>query len=182
MVITGLLILRAGFRLAWISTVFALLTLIALPHVLSVLSWQMYIVRGASMEPSISLGSVVLIEPADPTQVHPGDIVTFRAGANNVVTHRVIAVSGGSQLAFATKGDANTSADPVTVPADAIVGRVGYSVPVLGFVLNTLASTAGVVIILGILGTLLLGGWFIEELAATLGPSAERGTVAEPAI
>jgi len=175
-------VIRAAFRALWVAGVLALLALVAVPHGLDVLDRQTYVVSGASMAPAIPIGSVVVTQPVDAREVEPGDVITFRVGSGKVVTHRVLDVTGGSEIAFATKGDANASADPVTVPAGALLGRVVLAMPVVGLILTVLATTAGTLIALGILATLLLGGWFIDELVDALAPVSTGGAVAEPGI
>jgi signal peptidase len=181
MLIDSLRVVRTSFRVLWIGGMIALIALVAMPHVVGVFGRQVYIVRGASMSPEIQIGAVVLIDHVDRSQIKTGDVITFRVGSGNVVTHRVTAVLGDSELSFSTKGDASNSADPVPVPADAVLGRVQFSVPAIGLVMTTLSSTAGMIVVFGIFGTLLLGGWFIDELVATLVPGKRRGAVAEHA-
>jgi signal peptidase I len=170
----ALKVIRGAFRVLWIAGMLVLVSLVALPHVLGALDRQMYIVRGGSMTPQIPIGAMVVTHEVDATAIRAGDVITFRVGTGNVVTHRVTQVTGDSQLAFETKGDANDTEDAVPVPADAVLGRVELDVPTLGFVVNALASTAGMVVILGIFGTLLIGGWFIDELAATVVGTTRR--------
>lgn len=182
MLIHSLRVTRTAFRILWIAGMVALIALVAMPHLLGVFGRQVYIVRGASMTPEIPIGAVVVVGQVDRTTIQTGDVITFRVGTGNVVTHRVTAVNGGSELSFATKGDASSSADPVPVPADAVLGKVEFDIPAIGLVMTTLASPAGMIVVLGIFGTLLIGGWFIDELVATLVPGNRRGAVAEQAI
>jgi signal peptidase I len=181
-VIRALRVIRGCFRALWVAGVVAVVSIVAMPHVLGAFDRQMYVVRGASMTPDIALGAVVVVHEVDPAQIRVGDVITFRAGSGVVVTHRVTQVSAGSQLSFATKGDASDAPDPVVVPAEAVVGVVELDVPALGLLLTTLASTGGTVLVLGLLVTLLLGGWFIDELVATVAPLAARRSVAKSAI
>jgi signal peptidase len=181
MLIKSLRVTRTCFRILWIAGVVALIALVGLPHVLGLLGRDVYVVRGASMSPDIPIGAVVVVDDIDRSAIKPGDVITFRVGTGNVVTHRVTAVNPGPELSFATKGDASNSADPVPVPANAVLGRVEFDVPTVGLIMTTLASTAGMVVVLGLFGALLIGGWFIDELVATVTPG-RRGATAEPAI
>ena len=174
MLINALRVIRGAFRVLWVAGMFALVALVALPHVLGVVDRQLYIVRGGSMTPNIPIGSLLITHEVDPQTIQTGDVITFRVGTSAVVTHRVSGVSGGSQLSFDTKGDANESADPVPVPADAVLGRVDVELPTLGLVLNTLASTPGMLVVLGIFGSLLIGGWFMDELVSTVSAASRR--------
>lgn len=61
-----------------------------------------------------------------------GDIITFRID-DTVVTHRVTENRNGI---CTTKGDANKTADPVSVKESQIIGRVVFSLPYLGYVIH----------------------------------------------
>ena len=92
-----------------------------------------YIVTGGSMEPNIHKGSLVLVEPVDPSTVEIGDVITFQQ-YGQTTTHRVVTI--GETLAghvFKTKGDANTVADPEDKTFAGKVGVVRLAVPVIGY-------------------------------------------------
>jgi signal peptidase len=177
-VITTFQIARSATRLAWIIGTAALVTVIAVPHLLPVLGREMYVVSGGSMEPTIPLGSVVFVHDVDPSGIQPGQIITFRLASGAVVTHRVIARAGsGAATTFATKGDANATPDTTQVTGPELVGSVEMSVPSVGSLIVNLSSTAGELMLLFFLGGLLVASWFFDELLATL----ERSPV-EPAV
>ncbi len=186
MLISALRITRSAFRLAWLLTTLSLLSVSILPHAVSALGRDMFIVRGASMQPDIPLGAVIIVEHTDPTAISTGDVISFHAPNGPVVTHRVASVSlndqGDGAPGFVTKGDANAADDPGAVPASALIGRVEFVVPMLGFVLALLASTFGIVASFGLLIGLLLAIKFIDELLAALRRAPQPGVVvAEPA-
>lgn len=123
-----------------------------------------FVIRGGSMEPAIPLGSLVVVGPSADYAV--GDVVSLRNG-EAVVTHRVVGVETiDGQTRLQTRGDANEATDAsYAAPSDAI-GRVEVSVPFAGFLLAFLGQPIGIIAVLSFLGTLLLGGWFIEDLLA----------------
>jgi len=89
-----------------------------------------------SMRPALDPGTLVIVQSTSgPSQIHVGDIVEYSASfiSGNVV-HRVIAekAAQGGAL-FTTKGDNNTSPDPLPVPYNKVIGKVVFSVPYLGF-------------------------------------------------
>jgi signal peptidase I len=92
-------------------------------------------VLSGSMEPTLRTGDVVVSKRVSPTDVRPGDIVTFhdpeRGGA--LVTHRVRAMRvHGRKVDFVTRGDANNASERWTVAADGELGRTVYRVPMVG--------------------------------------------------
>ena len=71
-------------------------------------------VLSGSMEPQLHVGDVVVVDQVPPLDVRVGDIVTFRdpEDASRLITHRVREIDvNGSDVAFVTKGDANTSVE-----------------------------------------------------------------------
>jgi signal peptidase len=90
-----------------------------------------------SMRPTIYPGSLVVVQQmSSPGQVHVGDIIEFSPSwFNGSVVHRVVAVTESSQggVIFTTKGDNNTSPDPLPVSFSKVTGRVVLIVPYLGF-------------------------------------------------
>jgi len=91
-------------------------------------------VAGRSMEPTLPVGSlaVFLRDGAYST----GTIILFRVHGC-LVAHRIIGeVDGG----FKTKGDNCASVDPWVVPRGAVLGRLLFSIPLLGSLLMALRS------------------------------------------
>lgn len=110
-----------------------------------------YVVVSGSMAPTIGAGGTVVVNEVPATTIHDGDIITFQRGevaeiqqgqaGSNLVTHRVVdIVRTDDGLAFRTKGDANEEADRKLVPANALIGRVMFSIPYIGHII-TFAGT-----------------------------------------
>ncbi|WP_433674490.1 signal peptidase I [Microbacterium gorillae] len=92
----------------------------------------------SSMTPNLPPGTLIVVRPTDPDDIHPGDVVTYqlRSDEPEVVTHRVIqrtALADG-QLIFITQGDANPMPDETPVQEVQIRGTLWYAVPYLGWV------------------------------------------------
>ena len=108
----------------------AVLAIIYLP---GLAGYKGYCVLSASMQPKYSVGSMVYVRHADMQDITTGDVITFYINEDTLVTHRVVgkeSESGG----FLTKGDANEVNDGGTVLYDNIVGKVAFSIPLLGYV------------------------------------------------
>src|SRR5688500_13738077 len=56
------------------------------------LGWQSLVVYSGSMEPTIPVGSIVVLQPVAPAQLQVGDVVTFARTAEPgvQVTHRIV--------------------------------------------------------------------------------------------
>ena len=182
MLINGIRIARAAARATWLIATVGVLALAAIPHILPTFGRELYIVRGASMQPAIPLGGVIIIRHVDPAAVRVGDVITFHAPNAAVVTHRVVGIPATDPVSFATKGDGNQATDAVVVPGSALIGQVEFFVPGLGVLLTVLGSTLGAVATLGMLGGLLLAVMFMDELLVNARGSAKgRAVLTEPA-
>jgi signal peptidase len=146
----------------WAVAAFVLAVLLSTALPLAVGDSSM-VVRSGSMTPAIRTGDVVVVRPIAPTEAKIGDIVTFKdpAGGERLLVHRVRAISRhGGQVSVTTQGDANTTREHWTVPADGTIGTVVYRVPLLGFAVSWISTPAGRVALI-ILPALLLAGSFL---------------------
>ena len=92
-----------------------------------------FVVTGASMEPTIHKGSLVIDEPVSADKIRLGDIITFDH-YDQTTTHRVVGVEGSANgTMFSTKGDANQITDPEPLSFPGRVGLVKLAVPGLGY-------------------------------------------------
>lgn len=125
-----------------------------------------YVVLSGSMEPAISGGDVVIVESVPPAMIAADDVITYsRSDESATVTHRVIDIDGtGSERVFYTKGDANQDADQRPVPASALVGVVGLTIPYIGYVIQFVGTTTG----FGLLVILPFGALLVTEVASFL--------------
>lgn len=111
-------------------------------------NYEILVVRSGSMEPTISMGSVVVVSPSESYKI--GDIITFTGGfrdseGNSVpVTHRVVEmrVESGAAL-YTTKGDANEDADGREKRESQIAGKVLFDIPYVGYAVETARTPYG---------------------------------------
>jgi signal peptidase len=98
------------------------------------LGWQLQSVQSGSMAPTYPVGSLLVIEPLDASQVELGMPIVFVDPdlPGRLVTHRVIGEVPGDAVAFLTQGDANAVPDPYPVPARLIRGHVLWHVAHVG--------------------------------------------------
>jgi signal peptidase I len=123
---------------------------------------------GASMEPTLQSGSLLMIEPMDAKDVEVGDIIVYNVppmvreyyNYPPVVAHRVIEIKKIPSLGFRTAGD-NTGEDPFTIRPQDLRGTVGNQIPNLGLPLLFFQSQQGmifVIVALFLLALFLYGG------------------------
>lgn len=136
---------QLGVGLAWIAGAFVVTLLLAavLPMAAGM---KTYTVRSGSMEPAIATGDVIVTKSISPADAQVGDVVTFvdPEGGGSLITHRVRAIrTEGGRTAVVTRGDANNAFERWSVPSDGSIGRVAYSLPMLGRALAPLSSMLG---------------------------------------
>ena len=135
--------------LAMLIAVFILLA----PH----LGWQIDTAVSNSMTPAFKAGGLVVTQTVDPTEIKVGDIITYGSPVDEkLVTHRVVEIREHSPLLFQTKGDANEDPDPYLVPAQNVVGRVCFYIPLLGYVAQFVKTPQGLILLLLIPGTIII--------------------------
>ena len=110
--------------------------------------YNSFVVSSGSMEPAIPTGSVIYTEQvSNYSTLSQGDVITFEDG-DHFTTHRISDIhrdSGG--YSFTTKGDANEDPDPEPITQDRVVGEVFLSIPYLGYLLNSLDTRAGLILL-----------------------------------
>lgn len=103
-----------------------------------------YTVQSGSMEPKIKTGSVIFVLPQMSYDV--GDIVTRTVSQNDMtITHRIIEKN---EDHFITKGDANNVADPDPLHTNEIIGKVRFSIPLLGYPIAFARTAKGLIFLI----------------------------------
>lgn len=125
-----------------------------------------FVVRGGSMEPTIHLGSAVVVAPVAAADLRVGDVVSVRVGPDKAVfTHRITRLlQRDDGLWIQTRGDANDDPDPSIVPASDVIGRATIWVPAAGYLIALLASPLGIALLVSTAGTMLAAAWFLEGI------------------
>lgn len=101
-----------------------------------------YVVMGGPAEPSLPIGSLVLVAPVPANAVRVGDLVTVTL-PDLTLTHRVVAIEqtdGGD--VFTLRGDATPSPDPLRVQPAPVVGKPWIAIPTLGYAVSYVESYA----------------------------------------
>lgn len=106
--------------------------------------YHIYTVISGSMEPAISVGSLLYIQKTQPEDMKEDDIIAFYGGkdATSIITHRVVEnrVLMGE---FITKGDANAREDVSPISYDDFIGIVRISIPKAGKAAQAFSSIPG---------------------------------------
>jgi len=148
--------------------------------------YQLKTVLSGSMEPTFMTGSVIAVKPLDEdarTALHEGDIITFQANEEMLITHRIIGVNtSGEHVMYETKGDNNNAADMDLVLSDNVVAKYAdFTIPYIGYFINFAQSKEGSAILLIGPGVLLLGyaGYSILTALRELDPKVGKKDIKE---
>jgi signal peptidase I len=155
---------RRLLDLALVLLVVAVLGLVLAVNLGPRLGHDFVVIRGGSMEPAIHLGAVTEVSQVAPADLRPGDVVTLKAADGVVVSHRITRILAQPNGTFIeTRGDANAAVDPVLTPVSDVMGRVDFSIPVVGYLIYLLTLPIGVLSVLGLALTLLFAIWLLED-------------------
>ena len=114
----------------------------------SFFGYRVFKVATGSMEPTLSINSIILVKQTDDLNV--GDIITYR-DSRGYTTHRIIEMNEDSII---TKGDANNVTDtPITT--ESVIGKVLFYVNIFGFIVYFLQNPVVWILIL-LIGLLVL--------------------------
>ena len=126
------------------GVIFVFLVIMALlMFVPNLIGYKSMAVISGSMEPNIPVGSIVYAKKADFDDFKVGDVVSYRISESSMVTHRVEAIDNDART-LTTKGDANENADGSPVEENQIVGKVAFSVPLIGFISIYIKTPLGI--------------------------------------
>ena len=138
------------------SLIFIILLLIALVmFVPNILGYKSFAVISGSMEPNIHVGSIVYAKEADFNDLRVDDIISYQLSSDTMVTHRIVSIDNEKQTVV-TKGDTNDVEDSAPVSKENIIGKVAFSIPLLGYISLNVKTPLGILVICGIVAVLIL--------------------------
>lgn len=119
------------------------------PNILGV---QLLSIQTDSMYPTLKAGDLAIDTPVkDPSKLRVKDIITYWTvidGERVLNTHRIENIyDGGGYLIFETKGDKNTTVDPLTVHESEIVGKYKAHISGVGKVFDYLQTSTGFLLV-----------------------------------
>ncbi|MBR4261390.1 MAG: signal peptidase I [Clostridia bacterium] len=129
--------------------------------ILYVAGIEPFVVESGSMEPTIQTGSLSFINKhAEYSDMKENDIIAFKAATGAKVTHRVKKVTN---RGLETKGDRNSNSDGITTTEKNFIGKNIFSIPKLGYVVKTMQTTTGKIILITVIIVILLSGIFMND-------------------
>ena len=125
-----------------------------------------------SMSPTINPGSLIIVKDYQGNKAEIGDIVTFEGEkTNSIVTHRIVEEKNNGE-SYVTQGDANDTVDSFPVTSEMIVGKVIFTIPVLGtimlFIQNNILIVLGAIVLVVVLTEIFKGRGKKAEVEASV--------------
>jgi len=110
--------------------------------------YKAYSITTDSMEPTLSIGDIVILKKQDEDKIKQGDIITyFQKG--EMITHRIIEIkTTDGKHQYITKGDNNTLEDLENIEYEQIEGVKVIKIPLLGNIISFLKDEVIVLIII----------------------------------
>ena len=112
-------------------------------------SVEIKIVKSGSMEPAVKTGSIVIIKSTGVYNI--GDIITFGEDTptNYPTTHRIVTTKEINEETFyQVKGDANEEADPTLINKRDVIGKVIFTIPNAGYILDFARQPIGFILLI----------------------------------
>jgi signal peptidase I len=149
-----------AFRLALALALLGAIGIVLVGVAPTAFGFETFSVYSGSMEPAIKVGSLAVIKGMPSTQFRPGDVITYRTPnqPDVVITHRIVSIvqTEDGRRQYRTKGDANQTEDIVFIDPGAVLGKVQYSVPYAGYVVEFSKGVTGRLLLLVLPAVLLL--------------------------
>lgn len=100
---------------------------------MSIGGFSMFRVATGSMEPEMPVGTLLISQKTEISEIKVGDVVNFRSRDNGmlgmIITHRVVKMyeDADGKIFLETKGDANKYADAKLADEENLIGKVIYA-------------------------------------------------------
>jgi len=163
----------------------ALLGLLLAVAVPKFFGYDSFVIYSGSMEPTVKMGSLLVVKPVAAEDLQVGDVIVFRSPGNHAtITHRIAGIrEENGQRIFTTKGDASSNPDPREVRLQGQVGKMAYTIPYLGYLVDFVKTKEGTLIFLvaPALGLGLMHLWR-ERKKRQAGPVGAQASQAEAAV
>ncbi len=124
------------------------------------------VVTSGSMIPKYPVGAVVYVRPVPAEQLLVGDDITFELAPGSTATHRIREIDAANRQVYTyginnKDSEGNQINDATPVDFDYIIGKVVFSLPVIGYLFILLGEKGGKAFILGLLLFSLLLDWIM---------------------
>ncbi len=142
-----------AFRIIYNSLAIIVVLCFAFSLTIYVSKTSFYAVATNSMAQEINQGDMVFVRPAE--KYRKGDVITAKLPSGAVFTHRIYNVDDENGLVY-TMGDNNPSPDGLPTAYADIIGKVIFTVPLLGQLSLKFSSVNVTFVLAGVLLVLIV--------------------------
>ena len=136
-----------------------------------IFGFQIYTILSPSMEPKYPTGAIIYVKKCDTQSLKNGDVITFQLTDNMTATHRIVKLVSDEEnpdkILFRTKGDNNDEPDDALVEPGRVLGKVVFSIPLLGILASYIQTRTGLYTCLAIAAAIMLlvflSDMFVED-------------------
>ncbi len=120
-----------------------------------------YVITSGSMIPEYNVGSIVYVQETEPESLKIGDDISFYLDNQVVATHRIreVDIENRNVKTYGINNkdsNGNQINDATPVDFDYIIGKVKFSLPMLGYIYLFLRTTAGKAVLVMVLAILII--------------------------
>lgn len=134
-----------------LNTVIIVKTYVQPEHINGIFGIKPVIVLSGSMSPTYEPNSLIFIKEVDTDKLTVGDVICFLDSSAIATTHRINEIiTQDGQTAYITKGDANNSADALTVLPSQVEGVYIGNIAGVGGVAMFMQSKTGMILSIGL--------------------------------
>lgn len=109
-------------------------------HILGI---YMFNIVSGSMEPTLEINDVVVVQKCEISDLQEGDIITFQQ-EGRTISHRILNVTKEKGIVkFETKGDNNEIPDPDLVEQEQVYGKVLFRIRKIGKFISYIQNARG---------------------------------------
>ena len=128
---------------------YALIIIYAIVCIPMIFGHHPVVVLSGSMQPTYKVGSVIYYKKVSEKELKEGDVITFNANNNKMVSHRIANID---KVLIETKGDANNVSDVNKIRYENVRGKVGkLSIPYVGYYIKMVNDNLTLVVIAAVI-------------------------------
>lgn len=124
-----------------------------------IFGFYMFNIVSGSMEPTLGINDVVVVQKCPISKLRKGDIITFQQDGRTI-SHRIVDITAEKGIVkFKTQGDNNEIPDLDKIDAEQIYGKVLFSIKKVGKIINYIQNVRGFIniVIFAIIVYILIG-------------------------
>ncbi len=168
--------LRGAINTLLVMVIIGALVMLVVPGLMGA---NLLMVVSQSMEPTVPMGSIVVSYPMTvPDEIGVGDVITYSVadlgGEAILITHRVVdVIRKDAEVRYRTQGDGVNEPDTVLVSPDKIIGKMWFSLPLVGYLVAFIRTPIGYLTLIGLPALLFI----VHEWWEILRPKRERDSL-----